>query len=88
MGDRLLVDIEAPPLTHRSWIATACSPGVVHRSLRIAAVVGTLLVAINYGNRALAGAFGPTDFAKIVLTYCVPSGVATYAAVQSIRQAE
>lgn len=69
----------------RSWIAAACQPGIVRRSLRVAAVVGTLLVAINYGDRALAGALGPADWAKMLLTYCVPYGVATYAAVQALR---
>jgi hypothetical protein len=73
--------------TRRSWIATACEPAVVRRSIRVAAVVGTLLVAINYGDRALAGALGPVDWAKMALTYLVPYGVATYAAVQAIRRA-
>jgi hypothetical protein len=50
-------------------------------------LVGTLLVAINYSDRALAGTLGPSDWAKMVLTYFVPYGVATYAAVQAIRQA-
>ena len=30
-----------------SWISAACEPAVVRRSLRVAAAVGTLLVAIN-----------------------------------------
>jgi len=69
----------------RSWLATAREPAVVRRSARVAAVVGTLLVAINYGDRALAGDLGPADWAKMFLTYLVPYGVATYAAVQAIR---
>lgn len=72
----------APP---RTWIATACEPAVVRRSLRVAAVVGTLLVAINHGDRVLAGALVPVDWAKMLLTYSVPYGVATYAAVQALR---
>ena len=75
-----------PSPRRRSWIAAACEPAVVHRSLRVAAVVGTLLVAINYSDRALAGALGPSDWGKILLTYCVPYGVATYAAVQAMRE--
>jgi len=69
----------------RSWIGVALSPAIVRRSLRVALVVGTLLVVINYSDRALAGALGPVDWAKMLLTYCVPYGVATYAAVQAIR---
>jgi hypothetical protein len=67
------------------WIATACEPWIVRRSLRVAAVVGTLLVLINYSDRALAGVLGSADWAKMLLTYCVPYGVATYAAVQALR---
>lgn len=63
----------------------ACERAVVRRSMRVAAVVGTLLVAINYGDRALAGALVPADWAKMLLTYCVPYGVATWAAVQALR---
>jgi len=74
-----------PAPVARSWISTACEPAVVRRSLRVAALVGTLLVAINYGDRALLGAIGCADLAKMLLTYCVPYGVATYAAVQAIR---
>lgn len=77
---------QAPIRQPRRWISIACEPGVVLRSLRVAAVVGTLLVAIHYSDRALAGALGPSDWAKILLTYCVPYGVATYAAVQTMRQ--
>lgn len=58
----------------------------MRRSLRVAAVVGTLLVAIHHGDRALAGTLAPGDWAKMLLTYCVPYGVATFAAVQAIRQ--
>ncbi len=82
-----MVESEAPLPTCRSWIATACEPAVVRRSIRVAAVVGTLLVAINYSDRVLAGTLGPADWAKMVLTYFVPYGVATYAAVQAIRRA-
>jgi len=70
----------------RSWLATAREGSVVRRSLRVAAVVGTLLVAIHYGDRALTGGLGARDWAKILLTYGVPYGVATYAAVQAIRR--
>jgi hypothetical protein len=67
-------------------MATACEPTVVGRSLRIAAVVGSLLVVINHGDRAFAGALGPVDWVKMLLTYVVPYGVATYAAVEASRQ--
>ncbi len=86
MEDRHELEPKAPSPRPRSWISMAREPDVVRRSLRVAAVVGTLLVAINYSDRALAGALGPADWAKMLLTYCVPYGVATYAAVQAIRR--
>ena len=70
-----------------SWVAIARRPEVVRRSLRVAAAVGTLLVAINYADRALAGSLGSTDWLKMALTYLVPYGVSTYAAVQTLRNA-
>ena len=65
----------------RPWLAMACEPSVVRRSLRVAAVVGTILVTINYADRILAGAIGGIDVLKMMLTYCVPYCVATYGAV-------
>ena len=67
-----------------SWAAIAFAPATVRRSSRVALVVGSILVAINYGDRLLAGTLGPLEFAKIGLTYCVPYCVATYAAVSAL----
>lgn len=53
------------------------------RSLRVAAVVGTLLVAINHGDRMVHGELDFGAYLKMGLTYLVPYGVATYAAVSA-----
>jgi hypothetical protein len=66
------------------WLAIAVARTTVHRSLRIAAVVGSILVTINYGDRVLAGTIGRAEMIKIGLTYCVPYCVATYAAVSAL----
>ncbi len=66
------------------WLAVACARDTVHRSLRIAAVVGSILVTINYGDGILAGTIGRLEIIKISLTYCVPYCVATYAAVSAL----
>ena len=68
-----------------SWLATARRPAIVRRSVRIAAIVGTLLVAINYADRWLAGTLVAIDFIKMGLTYLVPYCVSTFAAVAAIR---
>lgn len=67
------------------WLDTACRPEIVGRSLRIAAVVGTILVAINYTDRVLAGTLATLDWVKMGMTYLVPYGVSTYAAVEAVR---
>ena len=68
-----------------SWLRTARRPQIVRRSLRVAAVVGTILVAINYFDRFVAGGLTPFDGLKMALTYLVPYCVSTYAAVEAVR---
>ncbi|MEZ4278581.1 MAG: nitrate/nitrite transporter NrtS [Myxococcota bacterium] len=77
---------ENPP--RPGWLAVAREPAIVGRALRVAAVVGTLLVAINYTDRFLAGSLGSLDWMKMGLTYLVPYGVSTYTAVMMRRRAQ
>ncbi len=62
-------------------------PDVVRRALRIAAIVGTLLIAINYGDRILAGRIETADVLKMLLTIFVPYGVSTVSSVAALRDA-
>jgi hypothetical protein len=57
----------------------ASSNRVPRRSFKVALVVGTVLTAINQGDRLLASE--GVDFTKVLLTYLVPYCVATYGAV-------
>jgi hypothetical protein len=59
------------------------APPIVTRSLLIAAVVGTLLNAINQGPELWHG--NPLVLWKLVLTYCVPFLVASYGAFSALR---
>jgi hypothetical protein len=68
-----------------AWISIACRRDVVIRALRVAVLVGTILVAINQGDVLLSGTLAPEGIGKIVLTYCVPYAVSTYASVAAIR---
>jgi hypothetical protein len=68
-----------------AWISIACRRDVVIRALRVAVLVGTILVAINQGDVLLSGTLAPEVIGKIVLTYCVPYAVSTYASVAAIR---
>ncbi|MEM7505104.1 MAG: nitrate/nitrite transporter NrtS [Pseudomonadota bacterium] len=57
---------------------------VVKRSAKVAVIVGTLLLIINQGDRIVAG-MAP-DWIKMILTYCVPYCVSTYASVCAVRE--
>lgn len=61
------------------WLQCALDRRTVVTALKLAVVVGTLLVIINQG----AALFGPgkLDWLKLVLTYLVPYGVSTYTSV-------
>lgn len=68
-----------------TWLETARRPEIVARALRVAAIVGTVLVAIHYTDRALAGTLSPIDLVKMSVTYLVPYCVSTYSAVEATR---
>ena len=70
---------ETAPRPH--WWTLARHAGFVTRSLKLAAVVGTILVLINYGDRL--GVLTGRDLLKICLTYLVPYCVSTYACVRT-----
>ncbi len=69
-----------------SWLQDAQRPEVVTRSLKVSAIVGSILVLINQGDVLLGGDTTYLELLwKIPLTYCVPFAVSTYAAVEAIR---
>ena len=68
----------------RAAARLATSQPVMRRSARVALVVGSVLVAINYGDRLIVGEVGGSDLVRILLTYCVPYCVSTYAAVSAL----
>ncbi|RMF17228.1 MAG: hypothetical protein D6758_06745 [Gammaproteobacteria bacterium] len=64
----------------------ACQRPVVLRSVRVALVVGTILMLINHGDALLAGTMTSVRWLKVGLTYLVPYAVATYGAVGALRE--
>lgn len=68
-----------------SWLATATHPDIVRRSLKVGLVVGTILAAINHGDRIIAMNLDLASGCKIILTYLVPYCVSTWASVQTAR---
>ena len=67
----------------REWIAIALQHSVIMRGVKVGAIVGTVLVAINQGDQVLSGEFSSATFWKIPLTYLVPFCVSIYVGVNS-----
>lgn len=68
----------------KRWVCVAARPDVVRRSIKVCLIVGTLLILINYSDRAMNGDLRMTDFIKMLLTYAVPYCVSTYVSVTTI----
>ena len=58
---------------------------VVVRAVKVALVVGTLLIAINHGDALLAGEIDGARGLKMLLTLFVPYAVSTYSSVGALR---
>ena len=58
--------------------AAAFEGDTVGRALKVAAVVGSILILINQGDLVFQGKLPPPW--KLLLTYCVPYSVSTYSA--------
>jgi thiamine transporter ThiT len=71
--------------TQISWFALATQKKTVMRSLKVATLVGTLLMIINHGDIIVTGNITLTHLLKILLTYVVPFLVSTYSSVESQR---
>jgi hypothetical protein len=67
------------------WFRLAMRRDVAVRALKVAAVVGSILVAINQGDLILSGRLGVDSLWKIPLTYFVPYCVSTYSNCSAIR---
>ena len=70
------------------WLRLATRRDIVIRSLRVAALVGTVLVLINQGDTLLRGGPAALNGWKVLLTYFVPYAVATYAGVAAMRDSD
>jgi len=67
----------------KAFLRIALGRSTVALSVRVALVVGTVLAAINYGDRILLrGDMRPLDWVKLAVTYFVPYCVATYGAAR------
>lgn len=69
------------PAALRCWRHGPVYGPVLRQAVRVAAVVGTVLFAINQADLVLHGHFTPAVAGKIALTYLVPFCVSTYSAL-------
>jgi hypothetical protein len=67
-------------MLHLAWL-----PDTRMRALKLAAVVGTILLFINQWEACLG--VMPVQWAKAMLTYCVPYLVSTYTSVMKDYEA-
>lgn len=67
------------------WRLTT-TDGVPRRAAIVAAIVGTVLTLINQGDALVSG--HSLNWAKVVLTYCVPYLVNTHGAVSAALAAQ
>jgi hypothetical protein len=66
------------------WHALAYWP-VCGRAIKVALVIGTILMVINQGDIMLSGHLTALVAAKILLTYTVPFSVSSYSALAANR---
>jgi hypothetical protein len=67
------------------WLKIALRKDVVVRAVKLAVIVGTILAAINHGDKLLALALSSTDALKIGVTFFVPYCVSTISSAGAIR---
>jgi hypothetical protein len=72
---------------NQSWLSLAMRGDIVKRALMTALVVGTLLIAINYGDVLLGENVTMLQLLKMTLTVFVPYAVSTYSSVGALRAA-
>lgn len=65
------------------WFSLAIEIKTLKRSIKVAVIVGTILMLINHGDILLYGDIEVHHLLKIVLTYLVPYLVSTYSSVES-----
>jgi hypothetical protein len=70
----------------RDWFRLAFSPSVARRAVKVATVVGVILIAINHGDAVMAGEVDLNRLFKMGLTVLVPYLVSTTSSVAALRQ--
>ena len=70
------------------WFEIAAQKNILMRAIKVALVVGSILMLINYGDIILSNGVSIKELAKITFTYLVPYCVSTYSSVEAVCVAE
>jgi hypothetical protein len=68
----------------QEWLRIAFSGPVRRRAIKVALVVGTVLLAINHGDAILSGNVPPVRLLRMILTVVVPYVVSTVSSTGAI----
>ena len=72
-------------MAKKTLIQCAQDPHILRNSFMTAFFVGTVLAFINHFESILAWSFSSSEIIQILVTYCVPFLVATYAAAKNAQ---
>lgn len=67
-----------------TFLEAAAQRPIVLKALKVSAIVGSILVLINYSNKFFPLNLTLSDWVRIAMTYCVPYCVATYSAATTL----
>lgn len=70
------------------WLKIAMQNNIMMRAVKVALVVGSILMLINLGDVILSNGLQIKEFIKITLTYLVPYCVSTYSSTEAVCAAE
>ena len=68
-----------------NWIRLALSGSVRWRAIKVAALVGPVLIGINQGDVILQGGLNGVTLLKMGLTFMVPYCVSTFSSVEALK---
>ena len=71
-----------------NWIRLALSGSVSWRALKVAALVGPILIVVNQGDVILRGGMSVVCMLKMALTFMVPYLVSTYSSVAALKNCD
>ncbi|HSF44293.1 MAG TPA: nitrate/nitrite transporter NrtS [Thermoanaerobaculia bacterium] len=72
----------------KEWLRIGLQASVRQRALRVALVVGSILLVINHGDAILHGNLTRDRLVRMALTFLVPYLVSTFSSVGAIRELE